>query len=121
MFGRDQRDPLFIQVKEAEASVLEEALGPSEFSNHGQRVVEGQLMMQASSDIFLGWLHVKSGIAHALSRGRKFINEEKEIRDQVMDYFIGHLSWKRSWLFSTMVATVFSESWPSASFTTSCR
>jgi hypothetical protein len=49
-------------MKEAEASVLEGFLGPSEFSNHGERVVCGQHLMQASSDIFLGWLHVESGI-----------------------------------------------------------
>ena len=59
-FGRDERDPLFLQLKEAEASVLEDPLGPSEFSNHGQRVVSGQRLMQASSDILLGWLHVDS-------------------------------------------------------------
>jgi uncharacterized protein (DUF2252 family) len=62
MLGRDGRDPLFLQLKEAEASVLEEFLGPSEFSNHGERVVTGQRLMQASSDIFLGWLHVAEGI-----------------------------------------------------------
>jgi uncharacterized protein (DUF2252 family) len=62
MLGRDGRDPLFLQLKEAEASVLEEFLGPSEFSNHGERVVAGQRLMQASSDIFLGWLHVEEGI-----------------------------------------------------------
>jgi uncharacterized protein (DUF2252 family) len=56
MLGRDSQDPLFLQVKEAEASVLEEHLGASEFSNHGQRVVSGQRLMQAASDIFLGWL-----------------------------------------------------------------
>jgi hypothetical protein len=58
--GRDDRDPLFLQLKEAEASVLEEFLGPSAFSNHGQRVVTGQRLMQATSDIFLGWVHVTS-------------------------------------------------------------
>jgi uncharacterized protein (DUF2252 family) len=62
MLGRDAEDPLFLQMKEAEASVLEEFLGPSEFSNHGQRVVVGQRLMQAVSDIFLGWLHVESGL-----------------------------------------------------------
>jgi uncharacterized protein (DUF2252 family) len=62
MLGRDGQDPLFLQMKEAEASVLEEFLGPSEFSNHGERVVVGQRLMQASSDIFLGWLHVDSGL-----------------------------------------------------------
>ena len=62
MLGRDGQDPLFLQMKEAEASVLEEFLGPSEFSNHGERVVVGQRLMQAVSDIFLGWLHVESGL-----------------------------------------------------------
>jgi uncharacterized protein (DUF2252 family) len=60
LFGRDESDPLFLQIKEAEASVLEDSLGPSEFSNHGQRVVVGQRMMQATTDIFLGWVHVDS-------------------------------------------------------------
>jgi uncharacterized protein (DUF2252 family) len=58
--GRDGDDPLFLQLKEAEESVLEQPLGPSEFSNHGQRVVTGQRLMQASSDILLGWLSVES-------------------------------------------------------------
>jgi uncharacterized protein (DUF2252 family) len=62
LLGRDGQDPLFLQMKEAEASVLEEFLGPSEFSNHGERVVVGQRLMQATSDIFLGWLHVSAGI-----------------------------------------------------------
>ena len=62
LLGRDGQDPLFLQMKEAEASVLEEFLGPSEFSNHGQRVVVGQRLMQATSDIFLGWLRVDAGI-----------------------------------------------------------
>ena len=60
--GRDGQDPLFLQVKEAESSVLEEFLGPSEFQNHGERVVVGQRLMQATSDIFLGWLHVDAGL-----------------------------------------------------------
>ena len=58
MLGRDMTDPLFLQIKEAEASVLEPYVGRSGFANHGQRVVEGQRLMQASSDIFLGWHHV---------------------------------------------------------------
>ena len=62
LLGRDGQDPLFLQMKEAEASVLEHALGPSEFSNHGERVVIGQRLMQAASDIFLGWLHIESGL-----------------------------------------------------------
>jgi uncharacterized protein (DUF2252 family) len=62
MLGRNGEDPLFLQVKEAEASVFEGFLGTSEFTNHGERVVVGQRLMQASSDIFLGWLQVASGI-----------------------------------------------------------
>jgi uncharacterized protein (DUF2252 family) len=62
LLGRDNKDPLFLQIKEAQASVLEPYLGASEFSNHGQRVVTGQRLMQASSDIFLGWLHVPAGL-----------------------------------------------------------
>ena len=59
MLGRDGDDPLFLQIKEAQASVLEPYLGKSEYGNHGQRVVEGQRLMQASSDIFLGWVRTK--------------------------------------------------------------
>ena len=55
LLGRDNDDPLFLQLKEAEASVLEPFLGKSEFASHGQRVVEGQRLMQAASDIMLGW------------------------------------------------------------------
>jgi uncharacterized protein (DUF2252 family) len=55
MIGNDNTDPLFLQFKEAQASVLEPFLGKSAFSNHGQRVVEGQRLMQAASDIMLGW------------------------------------------------------------------
>jgi uncharacterized protein (DUF2252 family) len=62
LLGRDGVDPLFLQIKEAQASVLEEFLEPSEFNNHGERVVSGQRLMQASSDIFLGWLHLQSGL-----------------------------------------------------------
>jgi hypothetical protein len=58
----DGQDPLMLQMKEAEASVLEGFAGASRFHNHGERVVAGQWLMQASSDIFLGWVHVKSGL-----------------------------------------------------------
>jgi len=53
--GRDAQDPLFLQIKEATASVLEAYLPKSRFRQHGARVVQGQRMMQAASDIFLGW------------------------------------------------------------------
>jgi uncharacterized protein (DUF2252 family) len=62
LLGKDDADPLFLQVKEAEASVLEPILGRSAFGNHGQRVVEGQRMMQAATDIFLGWIHNPRGL-----------------------------------------------------------
>jgi uncharacterized protein (DUF2252 family) len=61
MLGRDESDPLFLQVKEAEASVLSRFVGASKFANQGQRVVAGQRLMQAASDIFLGWQHVEAG------------------------------------------------------------
>jgi uncharacterized protein (DUF2252 family) len=61
MLGRDGGDPLFLQAKEAQTSVLEPYLGRSEYANHGQRVVEGQRLMQAASDIFLGWIHTDRG------------------------------------------------------------
>jgi uncharacterized protein (DUF2252 family) len=62
MLGRDEADPLFLQVKEAEASVLSRFVGASKFANEGQRVVAGQRLMQASSDIFLGWQRTEAGL-----------------------------------------------------------
>jgi uncharacterized protein (DUF2252 family) len=77
--GRDDDDPLFLQSKEAEASVLERFVGASEHGHHGRRVVVGQRLMQAASDIFLGWLRVKS------------------IDGQTRDYYVRQLhDWKGS-------------------------
>ena len=56
MFGRDDADPLFLQAKEAQPSVLEEFVGPSRHVSNGERVVHGQHLMAAASDIFLGWI-----------------------------------------------------------------
>jgi uncharacterized protein (DUF2252 family) len=53
--GRDAQDPLFLQIKEATASVLEPYVGRSRYRQHGERVVQGQRLMQAASDIYLGW------------------------------------------------------------------
>jgi uncharacterized protein (DUF2252 family) len=56
LMGKDSGDPLFLQAKEAQASVLEPFAGPSPYGNHGRRVVEGQRLMQAAGDVFLGWV-----------------------------------------------------------------
>ena len=62
MLGRDDSDPLFLQIKEAEASVLSRFVGASKYTNMGQRVVAGQRLMQATSDIFLGWQRAEAGL-----------------------------------------------------------
>jgi uncharacterized protein (DUF2252 family) len=59
MLGRDHNDPLFLQVKEAQASVLEPFVGEGHYVHHGQRVVAGQRLMQAATDIFLGWVRIR--------------------------------------------------------------
>jgi uncharacterized protein (DUF2252 family) len=56
LMGRDDADPVFLQVKEAQESVLSPYVGKSVYDNEGERVVQGQRLMQASSDIFLGWI-----------------------------------------------------------------
>ena len=62
MLGRDTSDPLFLQIKEADKSVLAAFVGASKYTNQGQRVVAGQRLMQASSDIFLGWQRIEAGL-----------------------------------------------------------
>ena len=62
LLGRDGSDPLFLQIKEAEASVLGRFVGASKYNNQGQRVVAGQRLMQAASDIFLGWQRTEAGL-----------------------------------------------------------
>ena len=75
MLGRDTNDPLFLQFKEAQASVLEPFLGKSQYTQHGRRVVEGQRMMQAAPDILLGWERIvddrrgKTGLLHPATLG----------------------------------------------------
>ncbi len=58
MLGKDASDPLFLQIKEAGRAVLSDFAGSTKYDNEGQRVVEGQRLMQATSDIFLGWLRL---------------------------------------------------------------
>jgi uncharacterized protein (DUF2252 family) len=85
MLGRDPSDPLFLQVKEAEPSVFSPFAGVSAYDNQGQRVVAGQRLMQAASDIFLGWDRV-TGI------------------DGVRrDFYVRQL---RDWKFSADIATM---------------
>jgi uncharacterized protein (DUF2252 family) len=80
LLGRDDDDPLVLQVKEASASVLEDSSAHSEPASHGRRVVEGQRLIQASSDIFLGWVHL----------GR-------DLDGQPRDYYVRQLrDWKAS-------------------------
>jgi uncharacterized protein (DUF2252 family) len=86
MLGRDDADPLFLQVKEAEASVLSRFVGASKYANQGQRVVAGQRLMQASSDIFLGWQHIEAGLDN-----------------QPRDFYLRQL---RDWKFSLDIETL---------------
>jgi uncharacterized protein (DUF2252 family) len=64
LVGRDEKDPLFLQVKEARTSVLERFLGRSAYRHHGERVVVGQRLMQGATDIFLGWQRIKGLDGH---------------------------------------------------------
>jgi uncharacterized protein (DUF2252 family) len=86
LLGRDQADPLFLQVKEAQESVLSRFVGASTYANQGQRVVAGQRLMQASSDIFLGWQRTEAGLD-----------------GQSCDYYVRQL---RDWKFSLDVETM---------------
>jgi uncharacterized protein (DUF2252 family) len=80
MLGRDDTDPLFLQAKEAQDSVLAPFVGKSHFANQGQRVVEGQRLMQAASDIFLGWERAEG------------------LSGDTRDFYIRQLrDWKGSW------------------------
>ena len=89
LLGRDDQDPLFLQAKEAEESVLERFVGRSRYSNHGQRVVAGQRLMQAASDIFLGWQRVTG------------------LDEQVRDFYLRQLrDWKGSADVDNMAATL---------------
>ena len=87
LLGRDGQDPLFLQAKEAQESVLERYVGKSKYPNHGQRVVAGQRLMQAASDIFLGWQRVTG------------------LDGQVRDFYLRQLrDWKGSADVDTMSA-----------------
>ena len=91
LIGDNEQDPLFLQAKEAGPSVLEAFTTPSEFDNCGQRVVVGQRLMQAVSDIFLGWVRVKG------------------IDGQRRDFYLRQLrDWKGSAEIATMAPSTMS-------------
>ena len=100
MLGRDDSDPLFLQVKEAEASVLSRFTGASKYANQGQRVVAGQRLMQAASDIFLGWQHVEAGLDGRARdfyvrqlRDWKFSIEIETLRPEGLKMYAGMCGW----------------------------
>jgi len=74
LFMAGEGDPLFLQVKEARASVLEQYAGPTVFPNHGQRVVHGYRLMQPASDMFLGWT------MGALEKRHFFVRQLRDIK-----------------------------------------
>jgi uncharacterized protein (DUF2252 family) len=89
MVGRDEGDPLFLQIKEATQSVLAPHVGRSAYENHGQRVVLGQHLVQANSDIFLGWTRGPEGRDFYVRqlRDMKFsIDVEAMTADRLVDY-----------------------------------
>ena len=83
--GRDSDDPLFLQIKEATRSVLEDHLPKSQYSNSGQRVVEGQRLMQAASDSFLGWTEVDASDHHYYWRQLKDMKGSAEVEDMELE------------------------------------
>jgi uncharacterized protein (DUF2252 family) len=91
--GRDEDDPLLLQLKEAQASVLEAHLRKSHYANHGRRVVAGQRLMQASSDIFLGWT--------STSDRRDYYG--RQLRDMKGSVVLGNLSSVAEWLIYAQV------------------
>jgi Uncharacterized protein conserved in bacteria (DUF2252) len=84
MHGRDESDPLFLQVKEAEASVVSRYCGASQYADQGHRVIAGQRLMQPASDIFLGWQRTEAG----LDRQQRDIYA-RQLRDWKYSFGIG--------------------------------
>jgi len=96
--ARDDRiDPLFLQIKQASRSVLEEHLPKSRYQNHGRRVVEGQRLQQAASDIFLGWvrgeLPVKADYYWRQLRDMKGSVDMENIRPEGLVFYAGLCGW----------------------------
>jgi uncharacterized protein (DUF2252 family) len=94
--GRDQHDPLFLQVKEATTSVLEGPLPNSRYPQHGQRVVAGQRMMQAVSDIFLGWTKGVDDTRHYYWRQLRDMKGSAEVETMApgsLSFYAGICGW----------------------------
>jgi uncharacterized protein (DUF2252 family) len=94
--GRDPADPLFLQVKEATASVLEDHLPQSRFRNPGERVVQGQRLMQAASDIFLGWSKGVQAGYHYYWRQLRDMKGSIEVESMVplgLSFYAGICGW----------------------------
>jgi uncharacterized protein (DUF2252 family) len=94
--GRDQGDPLFLQVKEATASVLEGPLPKSRYKQHGERVVQGQRMMQAASDIYLGWTRGLDVNRHFYWRQLRDMKGSAEVEAMVplgLSFYAGICGW----------------------------
>jgi uncharacterized protein (DUF2252 family) len=94
--GRDQHDPLFLQVKEATASVLEDHLPRSRYRQHGERVVCGQRMMQAASDIFLGWTRGADASRHYYWRQLRDMKGSAEVEAMAplgLKFYAGICGW----------------------------
>jgi uncharacterized protein (DUF2252 family) len=94
--GRDLQDPLFLQVKEATASVLEGPLPKSRHQRHGERVVQGQRMMQAASDIFLGWTRGVETSRHYYWRQLRDMKGSAEVESMVpfaLSFYAGICGW----------------------------
>jgi uncharacterized protein (DUF2252 family) len=94
--GRDHQDPLFLQVKEATASVLEGPLPTSRYQQHGERVVAGQRMMQAASDIFLGWTKGEDRSRHYYWRQLRDMKGSAEIESMApvgLSFYAGICGW----------------------------
>ena len=88
--GGGDDDPLILQVKEADASVLEAHLQPSTYLNHGHRVVEGQRLMQAASDMFLGWSSDPAGGTHYYWRQLRDMKLSADINAQPLSAFLAY-------------------------------
>ncbi len=86
--GRDTKDPLFLQIKEATRSVLEDHLPRSRYSNSGQRVVEGQRLMQAASDSFLGWTQADLSGHHFYWRQLRDMKGSAEVEDMNLEQLL---------------------------------